>query len=269
MRHTFLLRLPIDVTKKSCLSKLLSRSLFLSFHELLTCLCICAHSKNVSLVHRWTSPWGDGQGRKVLPSLPALKTDTRGYREPLPPWTWMSCDHIVSSSASGNDGQIRGMEVQEFIFSCYSFSIRAVTRLSLPAYKGSTLRGGFGHAFRRACCTTAHKKCRECLIRDSCVYSWVFETPVPRDATLMRKYPSAPHPFILEPPTSNDRDYEPGDRLGFGLTLVGRAVDYLPYFIYSFYQLGRMGIGRKRGKLERFQTLYEIRDMAETWEYRF
>jgi len=138
--------------------------------------------------------------------------------------------------------------VEHFTFSNFSFCIRATSRLLLPAYKGSVFRGGFGHAFRRACCTAGMKDCSSCLLRDSCVYLWIFETPVPEDTALMKKYPSAPHPFILEPPLGSHQAYEPGERLEFGLVLVGQALDYLPYFIYSFNHLGQMGIGRGKGK---------------------
>ena len=60
---------------------------------------------------------------------------------------------------------------------------------------------------------------------------------------MMRKYPSAPHPFILLPPLEDDRVDEPGERLEFGLTLIGKAIDFLPYFIYTFEELGNMGLG--------------------------
>jgi CRISPR-associated endoribonuclease Cas6 len=73
---------------------------------------------------------------------------------------------------------------------------------------------------------------------------------------MMRKYTVAPHPFILEPPTDSQRTYEQGEDLSFGLTLIGRATDYLPYFIYAFDELGRIGIGKGRGK-------YELREVAE------
>jgi CRISPR-associated endoribonuclease Cas6 len=72
----------------------------------------------------------------------------------------------------------------------------------------------------------------------------------------MRKYTAAPHPFILEPPMNNRKSYQKGEDLSFGLTLIGRAVDYLPYFIYAFEELGRIGIGKGRGK-------YELREVAE------
>lgn len=148
-------------------------------------------------------------------------------------------------------------------FSCFSYSIKARTRLFLPAYKGSTLRGGFGHAFRRACCVARSKDCHACFLKDSCVYSWVFETPIPKDAALMRKYTSAPHPFVLEPPLGQRRQYEPGERLDFGMTLVGRAVDYLPHFIYSFHQLGKMGLGKDKGRFDLEKVAYSpvLKDM--------
>ena len=34
----------------------------------------------------------------------------------------------------------------------YLFRLTAAERMLLPPYKGSTLRGGFGHAFRRSSC---------------------------------------------------------------------------------------------------------------------
>lgn len=42
--------------------------------------------------------------------------------------------------------------------------------------------------------------------------------------------------------------YETGDHLSFDLVVVGRAQDFLPYFIVTFEEMGRQGIGVKRGK---------------------
>lgn len=66
----------------------------------------------------------------------------------------------------------------------------------------------------------------------------------------MRKYEAAPHPFVIEPPLERKRGYKPGEGITFGLTLVGRAIDYLPYFIYTFNELGKTGLGKGRGKFE-------------------
>ncbi|NOZ26392.1 MAG: CRISPR system precrRNA processing endoribonuclease RAMP protein Cas6 [Nitrospirae bacterium] len=120
----------------------------------------------------------------------------------------------------------------------------------LPSYKGSTLRGGFGHAFRRVVCALRNKECADCLLRGRCVYAYVFETPPPEGAKMMSKYTSAPHPFVIEPPPETRRGYTPDDEMDFGLILIGRAVDYLPYFVYAFDELGRIGLGRDRAGFE-------------------
>lgn len=129
----------------------------------------------------------------------------------------------------------------------FRFVIVPSEPLILPSYKGSTLRGGFGCAFRRIICALRKEDCAGCLLREKCIYSYVFETPPPPDAKIMRKYRTAPHPFIIEPPDERRMGYKPGDEIAFGLTLVGRAIDYLPYFIYAFDEMGRVGIGRGRG----------------------
>ncbi|MDP3298450.1 MAG: CRISPR-associated protein Cas6 [Thermodesulfovibrionia bacterium] len=130
----------------------------------------------------------------------------------------------------------------------FEFQLTPQEPLILPSYKGSTLRGGFGNAFKRVVCALKKSDCAECILKEKCVYSYIFETPPPSDTKIMRKYISAPHPFIIEPPPEKKRGYTPKDEIKFGLTLIGRAVDYLPYFIYTFDELGKIGIGKGRGK---------------------
>jgi hypothetical protein len=43
--------------------------------------------------------------------------------------------------------------------------------------------------------------------------------------------------------------YRPGEILAFDLTLIGKGIDFLPYFIYTFERLGeRYGLGKGRGR---------------------
>lgn len=132
----------------------------------------------------------------------------------------------------------------------FDFRISAREPLILPAYKGATLRGGFGHAFRRVVCAVKNKDCQDCLLRQKCIYSYVFETPPPQDTSIMRKYRSAPHPFLIEPPPDRRRGYKTGDEMIFRFILIGRAVDYLPYFVYAFDELGKMGIGKGKARYD-------------------
>jgi len=130
----------------------------------------------------------------------------------------------------------------------FRLELRAEEAIVLPPYKGSALRGGFGATFKKVVCALRDGDCSRCMLRSSCAYSYIFETPPPPDARMMRKYPYAPHPFVLEPPLEDKTEYAPGEVLSFGLVLVGRAIEYLPYFLYTFGELGRIGLGKGRGR---------------------
>lgn len=124
--------------------------------------------------------------------------------------------------------------------------IAGIDGLILPPYKGSTLRGGFGTAFRKITCALRYSTCQECILKYQCPYAYIFETAPPENSQALRKYENIPRPFILEPPLDTKTEYRPGERLSFGLVLVGRAIDYLPYFILAFQELGEIGIGKGR-----------------------
>ncbi len=132
----------------------------------------------------------------------------------------------------------------------FTLIIKAVDELHLPYYKGSTFRGGFGNMFRRIVCALKRQDCSDCMLKSRCIYAYVFETPPPENASIMNmhKYEKIPHPFVIEPPEGNNKRYEPESILSFNLILIGRAVDYLPYFIYTFDELGKSGIGKGKGR---------------------
>ena len=112
-------------------------------------------------------------------------------------------------------------------FAQFQFLLRPMDKLILPDYKGSTLRGGFGSAFKKVVCVNRQGTCDVCLLKGKCVYSYVFETPPPSDTSKMRKYPYAPHPFIITPPLERRREYSKNEPLCFDLTLIGKSIDYL------------------------------------------
>jgi len=173
--------------------------------------------------------------------------------------------------------------LSNFRFTKFQFILKALDYINLPVYKGSTFRGAFGHAFKKVVCVRPVRKSREalnptesivksepavgqrgiisngvnrekicgsCLLKEKCVYSYVFETPPPTDTSKMRKYPFAPHPFVITPPLEEKRMYRKDDTLDFELILIGKSIDYLPYFIYTFDELGRIGIGKGKGKYQ-------------------
>lgn len=127
-----------------------------------------------------------------------------------------------------------------------------------------------------------HRQCERCMVADHCIYPYLFETPVPPDVPQLRGQAQAPHPFILTPPMlkvteraeqvsahslSNGKtvrlvrspataDSESrhrlsrGERLTFGLLLMGRAFEYLPYVVYAVSEMARRGLGVARARFE-------------------
>ncbi len=118
--------------------------------------------------------------------------------------------------------------LQHVTFSRLRCRIEAETALRLPEFSGSALRGGFGMALRKTACAQPQRTvCGDCLLRRQCVYSLVFETPVPENSELLRCCTAASHPFVLEPPEDGPQE--------------------LPWFLLAFEELGRSGRGGKVG----------------------
>ncbi len=45
----------------------------------------------------------------------------------------------------------------DIAFSSYLFHLQAEDKITKPSYKGSTFRGGFGHAFKKVVCAVRDK----------------------------------------------------------------------------------------------------------------
>lgn len=118
--------------------------------------------------------------------------------------------------------------------------------LNLPPFKGSTFRGGFGQAFRSMVCSMKGTECFDCMLKGQCPYSYIFETSPRSEDQVMGKFEGVPRPYIIEPPLERTTRYSPGEVLSFHLILIGRAIEYLPYFLATFVELGNIGIGSGR-----------------------
>jgi len=139
----------------------------------------------------------------------------------------------------------------------FAVFFRPESHLYLPGYKGAAFRGGFGYVFKSIVCPTHDIDCLHARLGNRCIYSDVFETPVPSGSTVMRKYPHAPHPFVLTPPLDRRSHFTGEHELCLELTLVGRAIDWIAYFICTLEELGRRGVGPQRGRyrIERVESL--------------
>ncbi|MBI3989387.1 MAG: CRISPR system precrRNA processing endoribonuclease RAMP protein Cas6 [candidate division NC10 bacterium] len=126
----------------------------------------------------------------------------------------------------------------------YCFTLEVLEEMALPQYLGSTLRGGFGHVFRRIACPGSRLGGKACPLPEQCPYHLIFEPSPPPDATALRNLEEIPRPFVIAPPFASERSYQVGSTFSFDLTLVGKAIPFLPYFIVAFKELGNRGLGR-------------------------
>lgn len=142
------------------------------------------------------------------------------------------------------------MAVAHFRLACYRFVLKATTDMELPAYKGSTFRGGFGHALKSRVCLTPTHVCHACLFRTQCLYPYIFETKLGTHDADGESEETIPRPFVLVPPLEKYQRYYPGDLLTCDLVLIGDAIAYLRHFIETMVQLGDVGIGRGQGRFD-------------------
>jgi len=136
---------------------------------------------------------------------------------------------------------------QNLRFATFDIAIEALEKLTLPEYKGSTFRGGFGAEFKKVVCVNpAETNCNCCMLRSHCPYFQIFETKADEAARRSLKISDdAPRPFVLEPPITSQREFRPGERLTFRLIVIGKYTEYLPYFVFVFDEVGqRRGLGR-------------------------
>jgi len=132
------------------------------------------------------------------------------------------------------------------------FTLRPLKEFHFPLYKGFTLRGGFGQGLKKITCTNKIRDCSQCSIKNKCLYIYIFETPSIDDynGLFLSGNNYFPHPFVIQPPLEEKTSYSSSEVLQFNLVLIGRAIDYFPYFIFSFEELGKIGIGKGRQKYE-------------------
>ena len=149
---------------------------------------------------------------------------------------------------------------KNFQFTQYRLTYTAQESLKMPHYKGNIFRSRFGYLLRNIACIGDKGQCKEkCEHADRCVYSKCFETPVPEDSPILRGQPFAPHPFILQPPRTEQLDFAPGDTFTCNMTLIGDAINLLPWIVLTFHEMGKRSIGirdmRGQCQLDKVESL--------------
>ncbi len=133
----------------------------------------------------------------------------------------------------------------------FVFTLRVVSPMEFPNFPGIAFRGAFGNTLKRLVCVLPREKkyCHDCAMVQTCVYARVFESPG-NGAGRMRRATHYPHPFVITPSISYPATCKKGDRLQVLVTIFADGDKYFPYFLYTFQEMGKRGIGNARGKFD-------------------
>lgn len=145
----------------------------------------------------------------------------------------------------------------QFEFYGLRFHFVAQGVIHFPAGKpGNVLRGAFGTIFRRIACVPQCMDARTCEMRDMCPYARTFE-PMATGAG-----PSGladwPRPFVFRATHLDGCTVRTGARFHFDINLFQIRDPAIPYFVLTFAQLAREGLGPGRGRavLERVEQVH-------------
>ncbi len=129
------------------------------------------------------------------------------------------------------------------------FTLKAETTIELNEQPGSALRGMLFNSLRGprhnpalGFCTQRHlKTCAECPLLAVCPVASLVATMNPQ----ADRGRDVPRPYAIVPPSSGKTRYEAGERLSFGLTLFGNALNLFPYIVMALRQAGPGGLGKR------------------------
>jgi hypothetical protein len=131
---------------------------------------------------------------------------------------------------------------------------RAIVPIHLPSNGASSLRGAFGMALKRLVCVhTERKECAGCPVEERCAYPYLFETRAAAGEAGTRGFEDLPRPYVIRSGLG-EQFVLPGDTLTWSVTLIGRAIEHLPYFALAWQEMGQRGIGSERGRFQLLQV---------------
>lgn len=100
-----------------------------------------------------------------------------------------------------------------------TITLAATQTVAWPHYAGSTLRGAFGRALRKAACITGQAKCTGCHLRQSCAYGVVFD-PVASAQPLHPSFRDGLPLYLVQPPALGACQLQAGQTQSFDLLLL-------------------------------------------------
>jgi len=150
-----------------------------------------------------------------------------------------------------------GPFVSQLRYARVRLELAACGEARLPPFLGSTLRGGLAGALKRLVCALRTQDCPECLLRERCHYSVLFETPPDSRLETWQNQQAWPRPIVIEPPALHPEPWVAGETLAFDLVLFGRAMEAFPFVAVAAGKMAEAGLGFRRKRFELVRILDE------------
>ena len=151
--------------------------------------------------------------------------------------------------------------LEKLTFAVFEFVLVPEEKIVFPSFKGNMFRGALGKTLRNLTCASRLSECKQCLIKEHCIYSKVFDSfNFQGKQSMLKKVEKAPHPFIIYVPDKDQLEYRQNQPIRFYLTITGDMVEYISYFILAFIDMGERGIGKTRARF----SVKEVRNGNNT-----
>ena len=135
---------------------------------------------------------------------------------------------------------MKGMSVQHLLF-----EVHPLETIVFGNQPGTAIRGALYQALSASFCsepgeplTPDHK--------EHCPVCWLLD----RDNIQDERGQKLPRPITVEPPPLHEDIYNLNDSLSFGISLIGKAQDLMPYVLRAVQRMGEIGLGKGRGRFK-------------------
>jgi len=132
----------------------------------------------------------------------------------------------------------------------YKFVLQLKQDTIFPDFKGGVFRSGFSSALKKISCLRKKESCETCSQKSKCVYSLLFEAKINNKEYRVLGFAEPPRPFVLEPSLDEKKVYQAGDNFEIYILIFGNSIQFLPYLVLTFTELGKKGVGQTKAKYD-------------------
>ncbi len=141
--------------------------------------------------------------------------------------------------------------LNKLYFSQFIITYLPHSELQLPVLKENIFRGQFGSHLRTLFCVFhSPRPCKDCIVRFNCVYARLFETFPNFHQNSAYSLEKAPHPYVFSMVDPHKRLFKKNEPIEVLMTIIGSALEYIPYFILALENMGKSGIGKFRIEMD-------------------